>query len=50
METLSITWEDAFNSEKVLAPDRYALYATRPVVPGPDGKYPHPMHGRTGVL
>ena len=45
-----VTWEEAFQSKKVLAPDRYAWDATPPVLPGPDGKYPHPMPGQTNVL
>lgn len=45
-----VTWEQAFRSQKVLAPDRYAWDGTPPVLPGPDGKYPHPMPGQTKVL
>ena len=45
-----ITWDQAFNSKKVLAPDRYAWDAKPPVLPGPDGKYPVPVPGVTEVL
>jgi predicted dehydrogenase len=45
-----ITWDEAFASKKVLAPQRYAWDATPPVVPGPDGKYPVPIPGVTKVL
>jgi len=45
-----ITWEQAFGSNKVLAPKRYAWDAEPPVLPGPDGKYPHPVPGVTKVL
>ena len=45
-----ITWEQAFGSKKVLAPKRYAWDAVPPVLPGPDGKYPHPFPGVTKAL
>ncbi len=45
-----ITWEQAFGSKKVLAPERYAWDAVPPVLPGPDGKYPHPIPGVTKAL
>ena len=45
-----ITWDQAFGSMKVLAPKRYAWDAEPPVLPGPDGKYPHPIPGVTKVL
>ena len=45
-----ITWEDAFASTRVLAPERYAWDADPPVLPGPDGQYPHPIPGVTRVL
>ena len=45
-----ITWEQAFNSNKVLAPKRYAWDAEPPVLPGPDGNYPRPIPGVTKVL
>lgn len=45
-----ITWEQAFRSNKVLAPKRYAWDAKPPVLPGPDGKYPQPIPGVTKVL
>jgi hypothetical protein len=45
-----ITWEQAFSSKNVLAPKRYAWDAEPPVLPGPDGKYPHPIPGVTKVL
>lgn len=45
-----ITWEEAFASTRVLAPERYAWDADPPVLPGPDGHYPHPIPGVTRVL
>ncbi len=45
-----VRWEEAFESNLVLAPDRYAWDATPPVLPGPDGAYPHPIPGKTKVL
>ena len=45
-----ITWEQAFGSKKVLAPKRYAWDAEPPILPGPDGKYPHSIPGKTMVL
>lgn len=45
-----ITWEEAFASNKVLAPERYAWDADPPVLPRPDGTYPHPIPGVTKVL
>lgn len=45
-----VTWDQAFASDKVLAPQRYAWDAMPPVVPGPDGNYPTPMPGVTKVL
>jgi myo-inositol 2-dehydrogenase/D-chiro-inositol 1-dehydrogenase len=45
-----VTWEEAFNSNRVLAPESYAWDADPPVLPGPDGQYPHPIPGTTKVL
>jgi predicted dehydrogenase len=45
-----VTWEEAMASTKALAPERYAWDATPPVVPGPDGAYPHPIPGSTKVV
>jgi predicted dehydrogenase len=45
-----ITWEEAFASNKVLAPERYDWAAHPPVMPRPDGTYPHPIPGVTEVL
>jgi predicted dehydrogenase len=45
-----ITWDEAFASNKVLAPERYAWDAPPPVLPRPDGTYPHPIPGVTPVL
>lgn len=42
-----VTWEQAANSELRLAPDRYALDATPPVVPDEEGNYPVAMPGAT---
>ena len=40
-----ISWEDAINSEDVLAPSAYAWNADPPVLPDADGKYPVAMPG-----
>lgn len=45
-----ITWEQAVQSKKVLAPKRYAWDAVPPVLPGSDGKYPHSIPGVTKAL
>jgi myo-inositol 2-dehydrogenase/D-chiro-inositol 1-dehydrogenase len=45
-----ITWDEAFNSNRVLAPERYAWDADPPVLPNPDGTYPYPVPGVTEVL
>jgi len=45
-----ITWEQAFESNQVLAPERYAWDATPPVLPGADGNYPHAVPGVTKAL
>jgi predicted dehydrogenase len=45
-----ITWEDAFNSQRVLAPKRYAWDADPPVMPDENGHYPVPIPGTTEVL
>jgi predicted dehydrogenase len=45
-----ITWEEAAASNKVLAPERYDWTANPPVMPGPDGAYPHAIPGVTQVL
>jgi len=45
-----ITWDEAFNSEIALAPDRYDFDGTPPVLPGPDGIYPCAVPGVTKVL
>jgi predicted dehydrogenase len=45
-----ITWDQAFASERVLAPAAYRWDADPPVVPGEDGRYPEPVPGETEVL
>ena len=45
-----VTWDEAFASNRVLAPARYAWDADPPVLPKPDGTYPHPVPGVTQVL
>jgi len=45
-----VTWEQAFNSNLVLAPASYAWDAEPLVRSGPDGQYPHPVPGVTKVL
>ena len=43
----NLTWDEALASDQVLAPDRYAMDGTPPVLQGPDGKYPVAMPGVT---
>ncbi len=45
-----IIWEDALNSNRVLAPKSYTWDADPPVLPRADGSYPHPIPGVTEVL
>ena len=45
-----VTWDEALASSQVLAPERYAWDAKPPVVPGPDGQYPHAIPGTTKVM
>lgn len=45
-----ITWDEAVASTLELAPKRYAWDADPPVLPRPDGTYPHPVPGVTKVL
>lgn len=42
-----LTWDEAINSEQVLAPAAYSFDADPPVLPGPDGRYPIAMPGQT---
>ncbi len=45
-----VTWDEAIQSELVLAPSGYAWDSDPPVLPGPDGFYPVPMPGMTKAL
>ncbi len=45
-----VTWEEAFASNKVLAPERYDWAASPPILPQADGTYPHAIPGLTQVL
>jgi predicted dehydrogenase len=45
-----ITWDEALQSNRVLAPESYAWDADPPVLPGPDGHYPQAIPGQTEVL
>jgi predicted dehydrogenase len=42
-----ITWEQAMNARKQVNPERYALDAPPPTLPGPDGNYPIAVPGTT---
>jgi hypothetical protein len=42
-----LTWDQAINSEQVLAPKTYALDADPPAMPDKDGNYPIAMPGVT---
>jgi hypothetical protein len=43
----SLTWEQAMNSQQVLAPKNYAFDAAPPTSPDKDGNYPIPIPGQT---
>lgn len=45
-----VTWDEAMASEIELAPESYAWDADPPVLPGPDGHYPHPVPGVTKAV
>ena len=45
-----VRWEDAVRSSLKLAPERYAWDAAPPVLPRPDGSYPHPVPGFTRAV
>ena len=45
-----VTWDEAINSDLILAPKSYAWNADPPVLPGPDGNYPVAIPGVTKVL
>ncbi len=42
-----LTWDQAINSQEVLAPARYAFDANPPTMPDKDGRYSVAMPGRT---
>jgi hypothetical protein len=42
-----ITWNEAMNSEYVVAPEQYAFDAEPPTKPNADGRYPLPIPGVT---
>lgn len=42
-----ITWEQAMNARRQVNPERYALDAPPPTLPGPDGNYPIAVPGTT---
>ena len=45
-----ITWDDAINSELILAPENLRGNSTPPIIPNEDGIYPFPIPGLTNVL
>jgi len=45
-----VTWDEAMASDLSLAPKSYAWDAPPPVVPGPDGSYPHALPGGIRAL
>jgi hypothetical protein len=45
-----VTWEQALNSELVLAPDQFTWDAMPKVLPGPDGNYPVAIPGKTRAV
>ena len=46
----TITWDQASKSGIKLAPEKYAMNATPPIVPNKDGKYPVSVPGVTRVI
>ncbi len=46
----AITWDEAIDSKRKLAPERYDFDAAPPTAPGKDGKYPVDVPGVTKVL
>ena len=46
----TITWDQAIHSGLKLAPEKYAMDATPPIVPDKDGKYPVSVPGVTKVV
>lgn len=45
-----ITWEEAFNSDRIIAPDNLRSNSTPPILPDENGIYPFPIPGQTDVL
>ena len=45
-----VTWQEALNSELVLAPDQFTWDAMPKVLPGPDGNYPVAIPGKTKAV
>jgi hypothetical protein len=45
-----ITWDEAYASNRVLAPESYAWDAQPPAIPDADGRYAVPIPGVTKVL
>ena len=45
-----ITWEDAINSKLNLMPEKFSFEAPPPTAPGPDGRYPFALPGKTAVF
>lgn len=45
-----ITWDDAFNSDRVLVPENIRGDSTAPILPDEHGVYPFPIPGKTEVL
>ncbi len=43
----ALTWEDALNSKVDLMPEKLAFDALPKVLPGPDGRYPYAIPGKT---
>jgi hypothetical protein len=45
-----VTWDDAINSELVLAPENIRGNSTPPILPNADGIYPFPIPGVSEVI
>ena len=45
-----ITWDEAFNSNRVIAPANLREDSVAPILPDENGIYPFPIPGQTVVL
>jgi predicted dehydrogenase len=45
-----ITWDEAFNSDRILVPENLRADSVAPILPDENGIYPYPIPGQTVVL